>query len=104
MYQKLPSDPFISEMDPVLKMWLYQNWLGDHKDQAELAKNHAYLLGSFSNPEAVQKMMEGNSHESSEEDFEDTWKIIEESKQIELEEKETKKPKKKRKKATLVKG
>ena len=75
MYQKLPSDPFITEMDPVLKMWLYEQWLGDHRDNAELAKNHAYLLGSFTNPEAVQQLMSNAIHESSDEDMEESLKM-----------------------------
>ena len=63
-------------MDPVLKIWLYEQWLGDHRDDAELAKNHAYLLGSFSNPEAVQKMMNENVHESSDEDYEESLRLV----------------------------
>lgn len=63
-------------MDPVLKMWLYHQWLGDHRDTAELAKNHAYLLGSFSNPEAVKEMMNDNVHESTDEEFEESLKMV----------------------------
>ena len=66
-------------MDPVLKIWLYEQWLGDHRDDAELAKNHAYLLGSFSNPEAVQKMMNENVHESSDEDYEESLRLVKET-------------------------
>jgi hypothetical protein len=63
-------------MDPVLKMWLYNQWLGDHRDDAELAKNHAYLLGSFFNPEAVQQMLNSNVHESSDSDFEESLRMV----------------------------
>ena len=66
-------------MDPVLKMFLYYQWLGDHRDDAELAKNHAYLLGSFWNPQAVQDMLNPNIHESSDEDVAESMKIIEET-------------------------
>lgn len=76
MYQKLPSDPLITEMDPVLKLWLYEQWLGNQRDDAELAKNHAYLLGSFTNPEAVQQLLSSNTHESSDEDFEESLKLV----------------------------
>lgn len=97
MFQKLPDDPFISEMEPVLKLWLYEQWLGDHRDDAELAKNHAYLLGSFSNPEAVKQMMGDNISESSDEDFEETQKMIKEiNLRIDEETKGTKKRKKRR--------
>ena len=67
------------DMDPVLKMWLYHNWLGDHRDNAELAKNHAYLLGSFWNSEAVQSMLNDNVHESSDEDFEESLRMVRET-------------------------
>jgi len=63
-------------MDPVLKLWLYYQWLGDHRDDAELAKNHAYLLGSFWNSEAVQQMMNENVHESSDEDMEESMRMV----------------------------
>lgn len=64
-------------MDPVLRIWLYNNWLGDQNDQAELAKNHAYLLASFSNPEAVKQILgEGNVHESTDEEYEESLDIV----------------------------
>jgi hypothetical protein len=70
------SDPEITEMDLVRKMWLYSQWLGDHRDDAELAKNHAYLLGSFSNPEAVKEMLNNNVHESTDEDMEESMRMV----------------------------
>lgn len=64
-------------MDPVRKMWYYNNWIADQNEQAELAKNTAYLLASFWNPEAVQDILgKGNHHESSEEDFEESLQIV----------------------------
>ena len=90
-------------MDPVLKMWLYQQWLGDHRDDAELAKNHAYLLGSFSNPEAVKKMMDGNDHESSDEEFEESSKMVKDFNEAMEKSKETS-TKRKRRKVTVIKG
>ena len=76
IYQKLPNDPFINEMDPVLKLYLYEQWLGDHRDNAELAKNHAYLVGSFHNPEAVKQLMNDNVHESSDEDLAQSMNMV----------------------------
>lgn len=70
------GDPEITEMDPVRKMWLYEQWLGDHRDDAELAKNHAYLLGSFFNAEAVQQMLNDNVHESTDEDMEESMRMV----------------------------
>jgi len=67
-------------MDPVQKAWMFENWLADQKDNAELAKNHAYLLASFWNPEAVKQILgEGvSTHESSSEDFEESTRMIRE--------------------------
>lgn len=56
---------------------MFENWLADQTDKAELAKNHAYLLASFSHPEAVKQILgEGNVHESSEEEFEESSKMV----------------------------
>lgn len=66
-------------MDPVQKRWMYENWIADQNDEAELAKNHAYLLASFSNPEAVKKIMKGNDYESTEEEFEESSEIVRQS-------------------------
>ena len=57
-----PNDPRITEMDPVLKIWMFENWLADHQDQAELATNHAYLLASFDHPERVREILGNNKH------------------------------------------
>lgn len=70
-------------MDPVQKLWMYENWLEDQNDKAELAKNHAYLLGSFWNPEAVKQLtQEGNVHTSTDEEFEESSKIVREMNNI----------------------
>lgn len=55
-----------------MKLWMYENWLEDYKDKSELAKNHAYLLGSFWDPKAVQDMMgtSGNVVVSDDKEFE----------------------------------
>jgi hypothetical protein len=102
MYQKLPSDPFIIEMDPVLKLWLYEQWVGDQRDDAELAKNHAYLLGSFTNPEAVQQMLNSNTHESSDEDFEESLKLVTDFKMETLPQQQKTPERRRRRKASLV--
>ena len=76
----MPDDPFISEMDPVQKIWMFYNWIGDQKDNNELAKNHAYLLGSFQNPEAVKKLLDKDKESfiSTDEEFEETSKMVSE--------------------------
>lgn len=64
-------------MDPVQKMWMYENWLGDQADKNELAKNHAYLLASFDHPEAIKQLLgEGNTHMSSDEEFEESSRLV----------------------------
>jgi hypothetical protein len=64
-------------MDPVQKMWMYINWQADQNDDVELAKNHAYLLASFWNPEAVQDIIgNGNTHISTDEDFEESSNMV----------------------------
>jgi hypothetical protein len=66
-------------MDPVLKIWMYENWLADQNDLAELAKNHAYLLASFTYPEEVRKIMgNDNMHESNDEDFDESLRMVKE--------------------------
>lgn len=64
-------------MDPVQKIWMYENWLEDHNEQAELAKNHAYLLASFWNPEAVKELIgDSNVYHSTDDEFEETTKMV----------------------------
>lgn len=64
-------------MDPVQKFWMYENWLADQNDDAELAKNHAYLVASFWNPEAVKQILgDGNVHESSDDEFEESSQMV----------------------------
>jgi len=77
--KRLPDDPWYEEMDPVLKRWLFENWIGDKKDDAELAKNHAYLLASFDHPDAVKQLVgQGNVHMSSDEEFEESSRMVRE--------------------------
>jgi hypothetical protein len=64
-------------MDPVQKIWMFQQWVGDQIDTAELAKNHAYLLASFDHPEEVKKLMgDGDVHMSSDEEFEESSRMV----------------------------
>lgn len=73
------DDPRIENMDPMKKMWYFHQWVGDQYDQVELAKNHAYLLGSFYNPEAVQKLLGqgGRSYKSTDDEFDKTTELME---------------------------
>lgn len=65
-------------MDAVKKLYLFYNWLEDQNDDVELVKNHAYLLGSFWNPEAVKKLTGEGSQQytSTDEEFEQSTQMI----------------------------
>jgi len=81
-------------MDPILKMWMFQNWIADRDDLAELGKNHAYLVGSFHNPEAVRKMLDqDNKYASSDEEFEASTKLMLQDRKSQMESESKKKRK-----------
>ena len=80
VFHTTPDDPRITEMDPVQKLWMFHQWVGDQLDQAELAKNHAYLLASFDHPEEVKKLMgDGEVHMSTDEEFEESSRMVREA-------------------------
>jgi len=61
-------------------MWMFENWAADQVENADLAKNHAYLIASFDHPEAVKQLLgEGNVHESTEEEFEESSRMVKEA-------------------------
>lgn len=94
-----PDDPEIENMDPVMRAWMFYNWLEDFQDENKLLENQSYLIGSFINPELVKKMLGvgANKFASSDEEFEETSrKILEANKKID-EEKKPRKRKRKRK-------
>lgn len=74
----MPDDPKIVDMDPILRVWMYCNWLEDIKEKIELTKDHAYLIGSFTNPEAVKKLLDdsNNTITSSDEDLEESSNMV----------------------------
>lgn len=78
MFSCEPDDEKIEEMEPLKKLWMFHNWIADQTDDAELAKNTAYLIGSFFNPEAVKKLTnEGNTvHTSTDEEFDRSTDIV----------------------------
>lgn len=85
MFKKTPDDPELENIDPYLKYWMYINWLEDYNDQFDMLKNIAMMIGSFSNPEAVKRMLgsDGKQFTSTDEEFEESLDIIkEENKQI----------------------
>jgi hypothetical protein len=72
MLHKLPDDPELEDMDPVMKMWMFNNWLEDYSDEYKLLENQGYLIGSFINPEMVKKILgkDAKTFEASDEAFE----------------------------------
>lgn len=58
-------------------MWMYFNWLEDQNEKNELAKNHAYIIGSFINPEAVKQLVGSDKMAAStDEEFEETLNMV----------------------------
>jgi len=87
-------------MDPVQKIWMFENWLADQNDDVELAKNHALFIGAFINPEATKQFVgEGNVHISTDEEFEESSRMVREANIKLLQEKQ--KTVRKRKRRTL---
>lgn len=82
-FKKLPSDPFITEMNPVHKLFFFFHWLNANNNKYELAKNHAYIIGGFINPEAVKRLLGTGNKMSSEEDMDTTMEMIAKSKPLE---------------------
>jgi hypothetical protein len=66
-------------MDPLVNRWMFEHWLGDQDDRAELVKNAAYLLASFDHPEEVKSILGDNGenkHISTDEEFEESWEMV----------------------------
>jgi hypothetical protein len=83
-----------------MKMWMFENWVADQADDAELAKNHAYLLGSFWNPEAVKKILgqDSGGYSSSDEDFEKSTEMVRKMNTVNIVEKDDGNKRKRRRK------
>lgn len=76
----LPDDSWHDEIDPFLRLWLYESWV--HEQELEMKRNRALgiLIGSFTDPEAAQKMIKHEQPDfvASEEDHEETFRQIHE--------------------------
>jgi hypothetical protein len=103
VYHCTPDDERIASLDPIIKRWMFEHWVADQMDDAELAKNHAYLVASFWNPEAVKKITGegGNTHMSSDEDLIKSMAMVRNSNPQE-EKVDEGKPKRKRKRTIKV--
>jgi hypothetical protein len=94
----LPDDPNIENLDPFMRAWMFNHWVEDYNDNWKLLENVALLIGSFENPEAVRKILgkDSETFRSSDKDFEDTTRQIEEASKI-LTEKEKRAARRRRK-------
>lgn len=104
IFHTTPDDPRIIDMDPVQKIWMYENWLADQNDEAELAKNHAYLLASFWNPEAVKQILGEGVHDSTDEEFEESSRMVKEMNMKALQIQQDSQPTPKRRRRASLKG
>lgn len=88
IYGKRPDDPWFEELDPILRLYMYESWYADLEDKNEFAKSYAILQGSFANPEMARKMvkLDNPDFESSDEDFDKVSKSIIEKNRQELKE------------------
>lgn len=68
----MPDDPDIENMDPIMRAWMFYNWIEDYNDESKLLENQGYLVGSFINPEAVKKALgkDSKTFKASDEEFE----------------------------------
>lgn len=91
MLHKLPNDPELENIDPVLKLYMYEHFIEDLQEKNEFAKHYGILIGSFSNPEMAQQMLgkSGKQFKISEAEFERlSEKIMEMEKQDDLKSKQ----------------
>lgn len=98
----MPDDQDLEEMDPVMRMYMFYHWLEDNNEKIELFKQHGYLIGSFTNPEAVKHLVEGNTYETSDEEFDKTSEMVSEViRQKDLQAQEVASPRKRKRKKVV---
>ncbi len=78
-FQKDVDDPFLEEMDPIRKQWWYESWVYSIEKDLEKWKALGILIGSFSNPDAANKMMkkERPDFSTTDEEFERSYSMVE---------------------------
>ena len=76
----MPDDPWFDELDPMLKIYMYQHWLRDHEEKNEFAKSYSTFIGSFYNPEMARQIMDSdkadNVTQTSEEEFDESTRWV----------------------------
>ena len=81
-----------------MKIYMFNHWLEDQNENIELFKHHGYLVGSFINPEAVQKILNDNNVSLSDEEFDIASDIVRNTIEQKQQEEQVK-PKRRRKRA-----
>jgi len=91
-------------MNPLLYLWMYESWIQDLREDNESKRTYAILTGSFANMELAKKMIdkENPTFQSSDEDFEETYRMIEED--VANKESKTRRRAKKRKRYGVMNG
>jgi hypothetical protein len=92
----LPNDQFYENINAYLKVWLYESWLHDQELEAQKLRNQAIFIGSFSNLEMAQKIIQSDNPNATSTDWDETSNKIHKS-IIEAEVDKTAKKRKKRK-------
>lgn len=67
----MPGDDWFDEISPMVWLWMYMSWIEDQNEEHKFARDYGTFIGSFSNPEAAQKMAKRDDpeYELSDEDF-----------------------------------
>lgn len=74
----LPDDPFYENINPYLKVWLYERWLHSKELELEQLRSFAILVGSFFNPEMAYKMSKSENPDFKSTDFDAATKAVRE--------------------------
>ena len=52
----MPGDDWFEKIDPMVWLWMYMSWIEDQTEKHNFMRDYVIFNGSFSNPEAAQKM------------------------------------------------
>lgn len=79
------DDPWFDELAPLLRIMMFEHWCKDKEETFEMARSQSILIGSFTNPSAAKDMLKSENPDfaSSDEDFEHSLQLIDESKKQE---------------------
>jgi hypothetical protein len=98
-FGKEPDDNWFENLSPVKRLWMYESWCQDLEDKNEFAKSFSIFLGSFSNPEAAQKMLKkDNPDYSSTDDDESIKRVLDDRKK----QQEQEAPKRRRRRQVVI--